>query len=108
MVLADLDPTLGHEQRGLRPCVVVTDPDVSAHQRFELLAIVPLTSRPQTGVLYPVIEPDEPAGVRLRSYVLVDQLRSIDKRRIRSVAQRPLERNVLYELDRALRMLLNL
>ncbi|TVR85113.1 MAG: type II toxin-antitoxin system PemK/MazF family toxin, partial [Trueperaceae bacterium] len=23
VVLVDLDPTVGHEQRGLRPCVVV-------------------------------------------------------------------------------------
>ena len=28
VVLVDLEPTLGHEQRGVRPCVVVSDPDV--------------------------------------------------------------------------------
>jgi mRNA-degrading endonuclease toxin of MazEF toxin-antitoxin module len=25
LVLVDLEPTLGHEQRGRRPCVVVSD-----------------------------------------------------------------------------------
>ncbi len=27
VVLVALDPTIGHEQRGVRPCVVVSDPD---------------------------------------------------------------------------------
>ncbi|MBI4515504.1 MAG: type II toxin-antitoxin system PemK/MazF family toxin [Deltaproteobacteria bacterium] len=26
VILLDLDPTVGHEQRGVRPCVVVSDP----------------------------------------------------------------------------------
>jgi mRNA interferase MazF len=108
VVLANLDPTPGHEQRGLRPCVVVTDPTVIAHQRYELFVIVPLTSKPQAGSLYPVVEPDPLAGVRLRSYALTDQLRSIDKRRIQSFAQKPLAPDVMHELDRALRMLLDL
>ncbi len=34
VVLVDLDPTVGHEQRGVRPCIVVSDPDVIGGQRF--------------------------------------------------------------------------
>jgi hypothetical protein len=34
LVLVDLEPTLGHEQRGTRPCLVVSDPAVNASQRF--------------------------------------------------------------------------
>ena len=34
VVLVELDPTLGHEQRGVRPCVVVSDPAVNADQRL--------------------------------------------------------------------------
>ena len=34
LVLLVLDPTVGHEQRGVRPCVAVSDPDVIADQRF--------------------------------------------------------------------------
>ena len=30
VVLVELDPTLGHEQRGVRPCLVVSDPAVNA------------------------------------------------------------------------------
>ncbi|MFM9102277.1 MAG: type II toxin-antitoxin system PemK/MazF family toxin, partial [Cyanobium sp.] len=33
LVLVDLEPTRGHEQRGTRPCLVVSDPAVNASQR---------------------------------------------------------------------------
>ena len=45
VVLVELDPTVGHEQRGVRPCVAVSDPTVNADQRFPLIAVVPITPR---------------------------------------------------------------
>lgn len=44
VVLVGLDPTLGQEQRGTRPCVVISDPLVLSTQRFPLVGVVPLTS----------------------------------------------------------------
>lgn len=44
VVLVSLDRTRGHEQRGTRPCVVVSDSDVTEDQRFPLLAVVPISS----------------------------------------------------------------
>jgi len=84
VVLLALDPTIGHEQRGVRPCVVVSDPDVIADQRFPLIAIVPVTGTPGQGALYPALEPGR-SGIVKRSYALIDHLRSVDKRRIRRV-----------------------
>ncbi len=84
VVLVELDPTVGHEQRGLRPCVVVSDPAVNAEQRFPLLAVVPVTGTPGRGALYPALAPG-PSGLAKASYALIDQLRSVDKRRIRRV-----------------------
>ncbi len=82
VVLLDLDPTIGHEQRGVRPCVVVSDPEVVADQRFPLLCIVPVTGTPGDGALYPALAPGE-SGLTKRSYALIDHLRSVDKRRVR-------------------------
>ncbi len=82
VVLVDLDPTLGHEQRGSRPAVIVSDPLVVEDQRFPLLGVVPVTGTPGTGALYPQLEAGE-SGLRKTSYALVDQVRSIDKRRVR-------------------------
>lgn len=84
VVLVGLDPTLGHEQRGARPCVVVSDPDVTEDQRFPLLCVVPVTSTPGSGALYPPLEAGS-GGLRQRSFALLDQIRSIDKRRVRKV-----------------------
>jgi mRNA interferase MazF len=84
VVLLGLDPTVGYEQRGVRPCIVVSDPDVIADQRFPLIAIVPVTGTPGEGALYPMLQPGR-SGLAKISYALIDQLRSVDKRRIRRV-----------------------
>lgn len=51
VVLVELDPTVGHEQRGVRPCVAVSDPAVNEDQRFPLMAVVPITSTAGEGAL---------------------------------------------------------
>jgi mRNA interferase MazF len=84
VVLVSLDPTGAHEQRGDRPCVVVTNPTVSSDQRFPMLAVIPLTSTQGEGALYPSLIPG-PSGLRQPSWALIDQLRSVDKRRVTTV-----------------------
>ena len=46
-----------------------------------MLAVVPLTSTPGSGALYPSIPPGK-AGLKTVSCALVDQIRSVDKRRV--------------------------
>jgi mRNA interferase MazF len=84
IVLVELEPTLGHEQRGVRPCVVVSDPAVNADQRFPVIAVVPITGTAGEGALYPALSPGG-SGLAKPSWALVDQLRSVDKLRIRRV-----------------------
>jgi len=82
VVLLELAPTVGPEQRGVRPCIVLSDPAVIADQRFQLVAIVPVTGTPGEGALYPMLQPGR-SGLTKTSYALIDHLRSADKRRIR-------------------------
>ena len=82
VVLVDLEPTQGHEQQGTRPCVVVSDEAVNSNQRFPLIAVVPVTGTPAQGALYPDLAPGA-SGLTKPSTALVDQVRSIDKQRIR-------------------------
>lgn len=84
VVSVELDPTTGHEQRGVRPCIVVSDPDVTSGQRFPLVCVVPVTGTPGEGLLYPPLAAG-PSGLARQSFALIDHLRSIDKRRIRRV-----------------------
>ena len=106
VVLLALDPTIGHEQRGVRPCVVVSDPDVIADRRFPLIAIVPVTGTPSQGALYPAIEPGR-SGIVKRSYALIDHLRSVDKRRVRRVFG-VVPPNEMEALDQGLALFLGL
>ena len=84
VVVVELDPTVGHEQRGVRPCIIVSDPDVTSDQRFPLVCVVPATGAPGEGLLYPRLAPGR-SGLAKESFALIDQLRSIDKRRVRRV-----------------------
>jgi mRNA interferase MazF len=78
----DLEPNLGHEQQGTRSCVVLSAEAVNSSQRFPLIAVVPVTGTSATGALYPSLAAGS-SGLTKPSTALVDQLRSIDKQRIR-------------------------
>ena len=106
VVLVELDPTVGHEQRGTRPCVAISDPAVNADQRFPLIAVAPITGTPGVGALYPELSPGR-SGLTKTSYALIDHLRSIDKRRIRRVFGR-ITKEELAALDQGLELFLGL
>ena len=106
VVLVDLDPTVGHEQKNVRPCVVVSDPAVTSDQRYPLVGVVPLTGTEGRGALYPRI-PAEAGGLRKDSWALTDQLRSVDKRRVRA-AYGSIDAASMESIDEGLRLFLGL
>src|ERR1039457_1229764 len=106
VVVVELDPAFGHEQHGVRPCVVVSDPDVISDQRFPLLCVVPVTGTPGEGLLYPPLAPGE-SGLAKKSFALIDHLRSIDKRRVRRVFGE-LAREEMAAIDEGLAIFLGL
>lgn len=106
VVLVVLDPTVGHEQRSRRPCIAVSCPEANADQRYPLLAVVPVTGTRGEGALYPQLSPGS-SGLSKVSYALVDQLRSVDKRRIvRFYGQIP--EMEMSAIDRGLELFLGL
>lgn len=81
---------LGHEQVGKRPAIVIFNPYDLGMPRFELITVAPITSKEdphflQSPILYPSINPDS-SGLSIKSYILLDQLRAIDIRRITNYA----------------------
>lgn len=106
VLLVELDPTVGHEQRGMRPCIAVSDPDVSSDQHFPLIAVVPITRTPGEGAFYPGLSSGN-SGLTMTSYALIDHLRSIDKRRIRRVFGR-VGKDELVAIDEGLQLFLGL
>jgi mRNA interferase MazF len=81
IVLVSLDPTRGREQAGTRPAVVVTSIHVGPQQRFQMIGVVPVTSRLGLGRFYPVLSPGT-TGLKSPSTALVDQIRAIDPSRL--------------------------
>ena len=106
VVVVELDPTVGHEQRGVRPCIIVSDPDVIGDQRFPLVCVVPVTGTSGEGLLYPPLAPGK-SGLLKRSFALIDHLRSVDKRRVRSVFGE-LSREEIVAIDEGLATFLGL
>ncbi|MGL5098088.1 MAG: type II toxin-antitoxin system PemK/MazF family toxin [Planctomycetia bacterium] len=78
--LADLDPRLGHEQSGKRPVLVVSDEFLNVG-RSGLVVILPITSTIRTLPLHVELDPPE-GGLKVRSAILCDAIRSIDRRRL--------------------------
>jgi mRNA interferase MazF len=106
VVLVELNPTVGHEQHGVRPCVVVSDTEIVSDQRFPLVCVVPVTGTAGEGLLYPPLAPGQ-SGLAKKSFALIDQLRSLDKRRIRRVFGE-LARDEIAAIDEGLAVFLGL
>ncbi|MHB2018990.1 MAG: type II toxin-antitoxin system PemK/MazF family toxin [Candidatus Xenobia bacterium] len=75
IVLAALDPTVGHEIRKARPCLVISPDQMNRHQA--VLIVAPLTT---TWKHYPTRVSCSFQG--RKGQVALDQLRAIDHSRI--------------------------
>lgn len=74
------DPVRGHEQGGRRPAVVVSV-DRFNRSRIDLVVVCPLTRSHTPVSLHVSIDPPE-GGLRDRSHVLVEHVRSISVERL--------------------------
>jgi mRNA interferase MazF len=87
LVWIDLNPTLGHEQSGHRPAIVLTPRQYNV--RSGLCIICPITSRARG---YP-FEVAIPAGHGISGIILVDQVRSVswEKRYVKRAGVAPIQ-----------------
>jgi mRNA interferase MazF len=96
-----LDPTLGTEIRKTRPAIVISNDSCNAFG--SRVVVIPVTSNVDT--LYPGEAKIELRGRPARA--LGDQIRSIDKARVRSRIGR-LTRQELFDVEDAVRITLAL
>jgi len=103
--LGDLDPVRGHEQSGTRPLLVVSD-DLFNTGPAGLVITVPLT-KIEKGTDYHVqVDPPE-GGLRVRSFIKCEEIRSISVLRLRKRWGEVTE-ETLMEVEYRLRLQLNL
>jgi mRNA interferase MazF len=77
--LVDFDPTIGHEQAGLRPALVVSV-DLLNHGPAGLAIVIPVTSRSKKIPIHVAIDPPE-GGLTLTSYIKCEDIRSVSRER---------------------------
>jgi mRNA interferase MazF len=73
--LAGLDPTLGSEIQKTGPCVIISPPEMHDHLRTVIVAPMTTGSRP-AGFRIPL------AFEGKSGFVLLDQIRTLDKQRL--------------------------
>ena len=104
--LVNFDPTLGAEIQKTRPSLVLQN---DAGNRYSSITIVAAITSKTSGRAYPtrvLVSPPE-GGLRAESAVLLNQIRSVDKRRLikRLGAVDP---ETMRRVDRALRVSLDI
>lgn len=78
IVLVNLDPTVGSEIKKTRPCVILSPDEMNRHLRTVLIAPMTTKSKP-----YPTRVKVAHQGKT--GWIVLDQLRTIDKSRITKV-----------------------
>lgn len=105
--LVSFDPTIGHEIKKMRPAVVIQN-DVS--NQFSPITIVAAISSHFAGPPHPrevPIRPDAKTGLGQPSAVILNQIRSIDRQRLRG-RMGALDAATMARVDDALKISLGL
>lgn len=100
--LVNLDPTIGHEQAKVRPCLIISH-DTFNNGWSGLVIIIPITSRERNIPSH--IEID---GLPKRSFILCEQLRTVDKKRLGDKPLGLVTDNILRKVEFCLRNILDL
>lgn len=103
---ANLNPTVGHEQAGMRPVLIVSD-DTFNQGRANLVVVLPLTRTNRRIPLHVAVDPPE-GGLRERSYILCDAIRSISKDRLSDQPWGVVSRETMAQVEDILAILLGI
>ena len=80
VILVNLDPTIGHEQGGQRPALVISD-DMLNRSPAGLVIVAPITGTDRGIPAHVKVAAGE-GGLTKPSVVMADQIRTISRRRI--------------------------
>ncbi|NOX86931.1 MAG: type II toxin-antitoxin system PemK/MazF family toxin [Chlorobi bacterium] len=87
IVLVNLDPTIGSEMKKTRPCVIISPDEMNKYLRT--IVVAPMTTKSKKYPTRIEIRHDRKIG-----WVVIDQIRTIDKRRIVKVLGRLTRREI--------------
>lgn len=96
----DLDPTIGHEQAKLRPCLVISN-DIFNNGPAELIVILPITSKYK-----PINWLVEINLKQKKSYIISNQPRTVSKLRFKKYIDQA-DVKIMKAVSERLKILLN-
>ena len=88
IVLVNLDPTMGSEIKKTRPCVVISPDEMN--RNLQTVVIAPMTSQTKP---YPTRI--EVKHKHKNGWIVIDQIRTVDRMRIIKVLEKLTEREIL-------------
>ena len=100
-----LDPTVGHEQAGTRPALVVSI-DKFNHGPADLAIVLPITSHEKGQPIHVRVMPPE-GGLQVGSFVKCEDIRAVSKSRLKRFYG-SVSAQTMAEVEKRLRILLKL
>src|SRR5712692_1244874 len=101
----NLDPTVGREQAGVRPALVVSV-DKFNHGPADLVVVLPITSKNKNQPIHVPVKPPE-GGLSMISFIKCDDIRSVSKQRLKQFYGR-VSPQTMAAVENRIRILLNL
>ena len=106
IILANLEPVVGSEQGRIRPVLVIQNDIINENSPTTIIA--PITSKIYTKEFPTNVEMEpEDSKLKARSTVLLNQIRTIDKSRIKKKISE-LSSGTMHKVDFAIRISLDL
>ncbi|MCI9136440.1 MAG: hypothetical protein HFH48_02585 [Lachnospiraceae bacterium] len=102
---ADLRPVVGSEQGGIRPCLIIQNDMGNTHS--PTVIVVPMTTQNKANIPTHIAVSPEDYCLDINTTILLEQLRTIDKSRLRDFVGR-LSDSTMQKVDEALRISLAL
>ena len=87
IVLVNLDPTIGSEMKKTRPCAILSPNEMNKHLRTIVIAPMTTSSKP-----YPTRV--EIRHNKLKGWIVLDQIRTVDRQRIIKILDQATEQEV--------------
>jgi mRNA interferase MazF len=96
VVLVNLDPTIGSEIKKTRPCVIISPNEMNFN--INTIIVAPMTSK----------SIDYPTRIKIKenSYIVLDQIRTIDKKRIIKKLDDKLDIEITLEIKEIIKEML--
>jgi mRNA interferase MazF len=101
----NLDPTIGHEQAGSRPALILSV-DIFNEGPADLVVVIPITRTERKVRWHVLVKPPE-GGLVAESFIQCENVRSVSRQRVKRLRGRVSE-STLQQVEDRLRILLGL